>query len=166
MAGASEGSIFNPAAMNRYLRNQRLLSVALLAVYAGACSVAWGAAAGKPSDKAAPQAQTPPKADAAASKSDAPPPGASSAKDSKPVPAKPNIDKVLDQFNAQRDQALAQRQALMEKLKTATESEREAIIQQMQQLNKQLVEAQRARGKQIRDEMRQLRPAAAPPGRH
>lgn len=87
------------------------------------------------------------------------------------TPAKPEIgtsadlQKLIDQFNTKRDTILADREALLNQLKNATEEQKKAILEKMQAQQKDLVEAQRALGKQIRDEMRKLRQTSPGPGR-
>ncbi len=66
------------------------------------------------------------------------------------------VHALLDQFKAQRDQFLAARQALVDKLKTATADERKAILDQLRAEQQARVEDQRALGKQIRDELKNL----------
>lgn len=91
------------------------------------------------------------------------------AKDSqaKTVPAD-EVRRAKDQFSAQRDGILAERQRLLEQLKTATEEERAAILEKLKQQEKDLREFHRTRGKQLRDEFRKQRrttPAPTSPGR-
>lgn len=64
---------------------------------------------------------------------------------------------MMEQFNAKRDAMMAERQALLNQLKGATEDQRKAILEKMQAQMKDLLEAQRALGKQTRDEIRKLR---------
>lgn len=64
---------------------------------------------------------------------------------------------LLNQFREQRDQYIAARQALMERLRTCTDAEREQILEQLRVENQARVAEQRALGKQIRDELRRLR---------
>lgn len=80
------------------------------------------------------------------------------------APAPADVQKLIDQFNAQRDTVIADRQALLNQLKNATTEQRKAILEKMQAQQKDLVEAQRALGKQIRDDLRSLRPGSAPSG--
>ena len=83
-----------------------------------------------------------------------------------PTAAKPDVtsiskssdlSKLIDQFTKRRDSMLADRQALLDQLKSATAEQRKEILEKMQAQQKDLIEAQRALGKQIRDEMRKLR---------
>ena len=85
-----------------------------------------------------------------------------SAKAAAPAPA--DVQKLIEQFNAQRDSVIADRQALLNQLKNATADQRKAILEKLQAQQKDLVEAQRALGKQIRDDLRNLRPTSAPSG--
>jgi hypothetical protein len=78
-----------------------------------------------------------------------------SAKPDKPLPA--DVQKVMDQFSAQRDAMIADHQKLIDQLKTATAEQRAAIMAQMHEQQKGLLEAQRVLGKQIRDDLRRLR---------
>lgn len=64
---------------------------------------------------------------------------------------------LLNQFREQRDQYIAARQALMERLRTCTDAERQQILEQLRLENQARVAEQRALGKQIRDELRRLR---------
>jgi hypothetical protein len=69
----------------------------------------------------------------------------------------PELQKLIDQFSAQRDTLLADRAALLEQLKNATAEQRKAILEKAETQQKELIEAQRALGKRIRDEMRKIR---------
>jgi hypothetical protein len=69
----------------------------------------------------------------------------------------PELQKLIDQFSAQRDTLLADRAALLDQLKNATAEQRKAILQKAEAQQKELIEAQRALGKRIRDEMRKIR---------
>ena len=69
----------------------------------------------------------------------------------------PESQKLIDQFNAQRDTVIADRQALIDQLKNATAEQRKAILEKMQAQQKDLLDAQRTLGKQMRDELRKLR---------
>jgi hypothetical protein len=71
------------------------------------------------------------------------------------VPA--DLQKLIEQFKARRDSLLADRQALLNQLKNATEDQRKAILEKLQNQQKDLIDQQRALGKQIRDEMRRMR---------
>jgi Spy/CpxP family protein refolding chaperone len=64
---------------------------------------------------------------------------------------------LLNQFREQRDQYIAARQALMQRLRTCTDAERQQILEQLRLENQARVAEQRALGKQIRDELRRLR---------
>ena len=75
----------------------------------------------------------------------------------KEKPATADVQKAMDQFSAKRDAIIAGRQALIDKLKSATAEQRQAILAQMQAQQKDLLETQRELGKQIRDELRKLR---------
>jgi hypothetical protein len=78
----------------------------------------------------------------------------------------PDLQKLIQQFNTRRDAIIADREALLNQLKSATEEQRKALLEKMQSQQKDLVDAQRALAKQIRDEMRKLRQAApGGPGR-
>jgi hypothetical protein len=73
-------------------------------------------------------------------------------------PDKPaDVQKAIDQFNAKRDAMIADRQAMLDRLKNATAEDKKAILDQMQAQQKDLLDAQRALGRQIRDELRKLR---------
>lgn len=75
-----------------------------------------------------------------------------------------DLRKAMEQFNAKREATIAERQALLNQLKSATEQERKAILEKLQTQQKDMLEAQRALGKQIRDDMRKQREAARPGG--
>jgi len=88
----------------------------------------------------------------------------------KPTTAKPSatppasdVQKLTEQFSQQRDAMLAQRQALLDQLKNATEKQRETIIKQLEAQQKDFENAQRALYKQLRDDLRKER-ASKPPG--
>jgi hypothetical protein len=67
------------------------------------------------------------------------------------------VHTLLDHFRAQRAEYIAARQALIEKLKTATDAERKAILDELRDNQKSRVDDQRAMGKEIRDELKSLR---------
>lgn len=67
------------------------------------------------------------------------------------------VHALLDQFKAQRDEFMAARRALIERLRNATEEEKRAILEQLKAEQKERVAEQRALGKQIRDELKKLR---------
>jgi uncharacterized protein YlxW (UPF0749 family) len=69
----------------------------------------------------------------------------------------PELQKLIDQFSAQRDTLLADRAALLDQLKNATAEQRKAILEKAETQQKELIEAQRALGKRIRDEMPKIR---------
>ncbi|MBS0663703.1 MAG: hypothetical protein JSR48_10605 [Verrucomicrobia bacterium] len=65
---------------------------------------------------------------------------------------------ILQQFDAKRDQAIADRQALIEKIKAATtDAERQALMTQLRTEMAAHREEMAALGKQIREELRKLR---------
>ena len=77
----------------------------------------------------------------------------------------PDLQKLIEQFKSRRDAMLADRQALLNQLKNATEDQKHAILEKMRARQKDLIDEERALGKQIRDEMRRLRdtvPTAGP----
>ncbi len=78
-------------------------------------------------------------------------------KQTPPVVGNADLQKLIDQFSARRDTILAEREALLNQLKTATAEQKKAILDKMQAQQKDLIDAQRALGRQIRDEMRQLK---------
>lgn len=63
----------------------------------------------------------------------------------------------MDQFEARRDAMLADRAALLEKLKSATAEEKKALLEKMRTQYEAVLEEQRALSKQFRNEMRRLR---------
>jgi hypothetical protein len=65
---------------------------------------------------------------------------------------------VIRQFDLKRDQAMAERKALIDQLAAAkTETERQAIITQLRSETQAEREQQATLGKQIREELRKLR---------
>ncbi len=68
-------------------------------------------------------------------------------------PAAGDVKKDVEKFSAQRDTLLAERQALFNQLKTASDEHRKAILEKM----KELSETQRELSKQLRDDLRQQR---------
>jgi cytochrome c556 len=71
------------------------------------------------------------------------------------------VKKDMEKFNAQRDAMLADRQALVNQLKTATDEQRKVILEKM----KELGDAQRELSKQIREDLRKLRQGQGSSGR-
>lgn len=67
------------------------------------------------------------------------------------------VHKVIADFQLQRDQYLAERKTLLEKLRTATETERKTILEQLRAENEKRADEERALGKQIREELKKLR---------
>jgi hypothetical protein len=68
------------------------------------------------------------------------------------------VQAVLSKFETQRDQAMSERRALLDKLQAAkTEVERQAIITQLRTETQAQKEEQSAMGKEIRDELKKLR---------
>lgn len=95
--------------------------------------------------------------------------GAVAADTPKPVAPKAeaastDLQQLIAQFKSRRDALLADRQALLNQLKSATAAQREAILEKMQAQQKELLQEQRALGRQIRDEMRKLRQSSSPVG--
>ena len=92
---------------------------------------------------------------------------AADASSNPPAPAKPTVPasrevkKDIEKFNSQRDAMLAERQALINQLKNATDEQRKSILEKM----KELGEAQRELSKQIRDDLRKFRQGQGSPGR-
>ena len=76
-------------------------------------------------------------------------------------PTSGDVKKDVEKFNAQRDAMLAERQALLTQLKSATEAQRKAILEKM----KELGDSQRELSKQIRDDLRKFRQSQGSPGR-
>ena len=68
-----------------------------------------------------------------------------------------DVHAVLDQFKTLREGYLAERKALLEKLKTAKDDEKKAILDQLKADSAKREEEERALGKQIRDELKSLR---------
>jgi len=81
------------------------------------------------------------------------------------VAASADVKKSIDQFNAKRDAMIADRQAMLDQLKTANAEQQKAILATMQAQQKDLLEAQRALGRQIRDELRKIRQSQPTGGR-
>ena len=70
------------------------------------------------------------------------------------------IQKLVEQVNAQREKMIADHDALARQLKVATDENRKAILDQMHEQKKAFEEAQSELHKQIRDEQRRLRQSA------
>jgi hypothetical protein len=68
-----------------------------------------------------------------------------------------DLQKLIAQFNSQRDAMLANREALLSQLKNATEEQKKALLEKLDAQQKDLLDQQRALGRQIRDEMRKLK---------
>lgn len=66
---------------------------------------------------------------------------------------------LLKQFETQRDQFIAARKAMLDKLPGATEAERKKILDELHADQKARNDEQRALAKQIRDELKKLRDA-------
>ena len=64
---------------------------------------------------------------------------------------------MLATFRAQREDYLADRKAILERLKAATGEERKAILEELRTGSAARDEEERSLGKQIRDELKQLR---------
>jgi hypothetical protein len=67
------------------------------------------------------------------------------------------VHEVLAQFRTLREGYLAERKALLEKLKGAKDDEKKAILDQLKADSAKREEEERALGKQIRDELKSLR---------
>lgn len=67
------------------------------------------------------------------------------------------VHELLAGFKAQREEYIAARRVILERLKTATEEERKAILEELRASQKDRVEEQRALGKEIRGEMKKVR---------
>lgn len=86
---------------------------------------------------------------------------------SHPAPHTPNpnasvyaaaVQTILQKFDAERDKTIAQRQALLDQLQSATsEADRKAIIDQMRTEQQTFQDEQRATAKEIRTELQTLR---------
>lgn len=95
------------------------------------------------------------------------PPGAGGPGELGPGPRMPNenasdtakaVLTVIQKFDAKRDQAIAERKALIDKLAAAkTETERQAILTQLRAETQTEREQQTMLGKQIREELKKLR---------
>jgi hypothetical protein len=67
------------------------------------------------------------------------------------------VHAVIEAFQAQRNEYLTERKALLEKLNTATEAEKTKILEDLRK-EKQAREAEeRSLGKQIREDLKKLR---------
>jgi hypothetical protein len=94
-------------------------------------------------------------------------PGYSANAHAAPSPHTPNpnasaksnaIQAILQKFDASRDQLVTTRQALVDRLATATtDAERQAILAQLREDQKAMQEVQRATAKEIRNELQTLR---------
>ena len=79
-----------------------------------------------------------------------------------PASGKPDLQQLIQQFNHRRDSLVANHDALVNQLKTATAEQKKAILEKMAAEQKDLLDTQRAMAKQIRDEMRKLRQQTPP----
>jgi hypothetical protein len=66
---------------------------------------------------------------------------------------------LLQDFATKREQYIAERKALIEKLKTATDAEKKQILDQLKADQQARIDEQRELAKQIRDELKKLREA-------
>jgi len=73
-----------------------------------------------------------------------------------------DMQKLMQQLNAQRDSMISEYEALSKKLKDATDEQRKAILDKMAEQKKAFEEATSALHKQIRDEQRRQRQNAGP----
>lgn len=80
------------------------------------------------------------------------------------APSSTDLQNLIAQFKSKRDAMLADRQALLNQLKNATEDQKRAILAKMRARQKDLIDEERALGRQIRDEMRRLRETVPPSG--
>lgn len=69
------------------------------------------------------------------------------------------VHTVIATFQANRETYLAERKVLLEKLKTASETERKAILEQLRTDKQEREADERNLGKQIREELKSLREA-------
>jgi len=67
------------------------------------------------------------------------------------------VQKLLQDFKAKREQYIADRKALIEKLKNATEAERKQILDQLRAEQQSRIDAQRELAKALRDAAKQQR---------
>jgi hypothetical protein len=67
------------------------------------------------------------------------------------------VQSVIEKFNTQREQYLAERKILLEKLKTASAAEKKAITEELREENRAREDEERALAKQIREELKALR---------
>jgi hypothetical protein len=67
------------------------------------------------------------------------------------------VQSVIEKFNTQREQYLAERKILLEKLKTASAAEKKAITEELREENRAREDEERALAKQIRVELMALR---------
>lgn len=73
------------------------------------------------------------------------------------------VHAVIASYRAQREQYLTERNALLEKLKTATEAEKAAILEQLRKEREDREDGERSLGRQIREELKKLRTEAPAP---
>lgn len=73
-----------------------------------------------------------------------------------------DVQTMIQDFNAQRDQLLASRKALLETLKGKTPEERKAAIEQLLASERTLLQEHRELAKEIRGKVRDLRRERAP----
>ena len=70
-----------------------------------------------------------------------------------------DVHAVVEQFRTLREGYLAERKALIEKLKTATDDEKKKILEQLRTESAARQEEERALGKQVREDLKKLRDA-------
>jgi hypothetical protein len=64
---------------------------------------------------------------------------------------------IIEAFQAQRDQYLTERKALLEKLETASETEKAKILEDLRKEKQAREVEERSLGKQIREDLKKLR---------
>lgn len=118
--------------MSPFLTLRRLSLIALLAIGAGA-----GFAADAPAD------------------------AKSAMNDRKRILSTSDLKKAMEEASKQRDQYIAEYEALAKQLKAATDAEKQQIREKMEAQKKQFEEVTSALHKTIRDEQRKLRGGTA-----
>ena len=81
------------------------------------------------------------------------------------APTAKDLQQTREQLTARSEQFLAERQKLVDQLRTATEEQKKAILAKMEEQRQAALEASRELAKRAREDLRKQRQNATPPGR-
>jgi len=102
--------------------------------------------------------------EAAAPAKEAPPPAAE-AKPAAPAGEKPEVQRLVDDFDDKRQNLIEAHKAALERLRSArSEEERRRIVSELRQLQQQRLEQQRENVRQMREQMQQVQRPNRPGG--